>query len=79
MKTSLTNHSVPAIIISIDPSLSCPGYCVYNSMYNKITYGQYKTNPKDSTLKRLNDIEKFFYTCEKDKYNDVNMHLFGRI
>jgi hypothetical protein len=25
------------------------------------------------------DIKKFLYTCEKDKYIDVNKHLFGKI
>ncbi len=25
------------------------------------------------------DIKKFWYTCEKDKYNDVNKHFFGKI
>ncbi len=25
------------------------------------------------------DIKKFLYTCEKDKYNDVNKHLFDKM
>ncbi len=25
------------------------------------------------------DIKKFWYTCEKDKYNDVNKHLVDKM
>ncbi len=25
------------------------------------------------------DIKKFWYTCEKDKYSDVNKHLFDEM
>ncbi len=25
------------------------------------------------------NIKKFWYTCEKDKYNDVNKHLFDKM
>ncbi len=37
------------------------------------------SNPACESNFFILDIKKFWYTCEKDKYSDVNKHLFDEM